>query len=280
MKTTQAVITAAARNQRTLPLQRLVDRDGVSKSVLQIIVEEALDAGIDSICVVVCPGDESAYRDAAGIHAERLHFVVQSEPRGYGHAVWSARDFVGNAPFLHMVGDHIYIRGEERGCARQILAEAETHACAVSGVQPTRENQLNLFGAIGGKRVAGTPHLYAVETVAEKPTPTEAEQTLLVPGLRAGHYLCFFGIHVFTPRVMELLDEAVSTQTGTIQLSPVLRTLAQRERYLAVEAVGRRYPVDAKYGLFIAQLALGLSGSERDTLLTSICELLAQRERG
>lgn len=280
MKTTQAVITAAARNQRTLPLQRLVDRDGISKSVLQIIVEEALDAGIDSICVVVCPGDESAYRDAAGNHAERLHFVAQSEPRGYGHAVWSAREFVGNAPFLHMVGDHIYIRGEERGCARQILAEAEAHSCAVSGVQPTRENQLNLFGAIGGKRVTGTPHLYEVETVAEKPTPTEAEQTLLVPGLRAGHYLCFFGIHVFTPRVMELLDEAVSTQTGTVQLSPVLRTLAQRERYLAVEAVGRRYPVDAKYGLFIAQLALGLSGSERDTVLTGVCELLAQRERG
>ena len=280
MKTTKAVITAAARNQRTLPLQRLVDRDGISKSVLQIVVEEALNAGIDSICVIVCPGDEAAYRDAVGTHAERLHFVAQTEPRGYGHAVWSARRWVGNEPFLHMVGDHIYIRSEARGCARQILAEAEACSCSVSGVQPTRENQLNLFGTVGGKRVAGTPHLYQVETVVEKPTPTEAEQTLLVPGLRTGHYLCFFGIHVFTPRVMELLDEAVAGQTGNVQLSPVLDTLAQRERYLAVETVGKRYPVDAKYGLFIAQLALGLSGSERDIVLTSVCELLAQRERG
>jgi UTP--glucose-1-phosphate uridylyltransferase len=277
MKTTRAVITAAARNQRTLPLQRLVDRDGTAKSVLQILVEEALEAGIESICVVVCPGDEAAYRDAAGIHAERLQFAAQPEPRGYGHAIWTARPFVGNEPFLHMVGDHIYIRTNQECSARQIVAEAEAHSCAVSGVQPTRENQLNLFGAVGGKRVQGTKHLYQIETVAEKPTPTEAEQTLLVPGLRAGHYLCFFGIHVFTPLVMQLLDEAVTNQTGNVGLSPVLNTLAQRERYLAVEAEGKRYPIDAQYGLFTAQLALGLSGTDRDALLTTLCELLAQK---
>lgn len=277
MKTTRAVITAAARNQRTLPLQRLVDRDGTAKSVLQILVEEALDAGIESICVVVCPGDEAAYRDAAGTHAERLEFAAQSDPRGYGHAIWTAKQFVGDEPFLHMVGDHIYIRANEQSSARQIVREAETHDCAVSGVQPTRENQLNLFGAVGGKRVAGTTHLYQIETVAEKPTPTQAEQSLLVPGLRAGHYLCFFGIHVFTPLVMQLLDEAVTTQNGSIGLSPILNTLAQRERYLAVEAQGKRYPIDAQYGLFTAQLALGLSGTDRDTLLTTLCELLAQK---
>src|SRR5579872_4708990 len=149
MKTTKAVITADARSQRTLPIQTLVDRDGAQKSVLCIIVEEALRAGIEDICVVVCPGDEGAYREAAGDHAGRLHFVEQAHPLGYGHAVYCARDFVGDESFLHMVGDHIYISGGDKGCAQQFVEMARTHSCAVSGVQPTRENLLPYFGAVG-----------------------------------------------------------------------------------------------------------------------------------
>ena len=281
MKTTKAVITAAARNQRALPLQTLVDRDGMTKSVLGIIVEEALRAGIEDIALVICSGDEAAYREAAGEHAGRLHFVPQVEPRGYGHAVYCAHEFVGDAPFLHMVGDHIYVSGEAKGCARQLVETAEAQNCAVSGVQPTRENLLPYFGAVGGQRVSGAQLLYQIERVLEKPTPTEAEQSLLVPGLRSGHYLCFFGMHVLTPLVMELLRQRVETQNDApIQLSPVLAELATHERYLALEAQGRRYPVDARYGLLTAQLALALSGKERDEVLTMLCELLAQRELG
>lgn len=280
MKTTKAVITAAARNQRTLPLQTLVDRDGVTKSILSILVEEALRAGMEAICVVVCPGDETAYREAAGDHAGRLHFVPQAEPLGYGHAVYCAREFVGAEPFLHMIGDHIYISDSEKGCAQQLVEVAQAQACAVSGVQPTRENLLPYFGAVGGQRVKGTQDLYEIERVLEKPTPTEAEQSLMVPGLRAGHYLCFFGMHLFTPAVMEILAQHVERNQGQggIALSPVLAELAARERYLALEAKGRRYPVDVRYGLLTAQLALGLSGQDRDEVLTALCELLAQRE--
>lgn len=292
MKITKAVITAASRDQRTLPLQTLVDRDGHQKSVLQIIVSEARGAGIDDICIVVCPGDEAAYRAAAGEGASQLHFVSQSEPLGYGHAVHCAHEFTDNEPFLHMVGDHVYLSTVAIGCAKQVVEAGATHSCAVSGVQPTRENLLPFFGTVGGARVRGTKDLYTVERVVEKPTPTEAEQTLLVPGLRTGHYLCFFGIHVLTPTVMELLHRRVheldsshmSTHAGSerrsIALSPVLTELARHERYLALETQGRRYPVDARYGLFNAQLALALSGQDRDEVLSGLCELLAQREIG
>ena len=71
----RAVITAAGKNQRMLPLQSLVDRDGAAKTALAIIVEEVLSAGIDEICVVVLPGDQAAYTAAAGKHASRLEFV-------------------------------------------------------------------------------------------------------------------------------------------------------------------------------------------------------------
>src|SRR5207249_10179788 len=111
----KAIITAAGRNQQALPLQSLVDRDGVEKKALEIILEEAVGAGAEEICLVVAPGDEPAYRRAAGGHAPRLHFAVQPEPRGYGHAVLMAREFVGGRPFLHMVGDHLYTaRGDAR----------------------------------------------------------------------------------------------------------------------------------------------------------------------
>src|SRR5581483_5969943 len=95
----KAIITAAGKNQRTLPLQTLVDRDGSPKTALTIIVEEVLKAGLEEICVVVSPGDEAAYRAAAGVHAGRVQFVEQPKPQGYGHAVHCARDFAGGQPF-------------------------------------------------------------------------------------------------------------------------------------------------------------------------------------
>ena len=278
MKITKAVITAAGRNQRTLPLQMLVDRDGSQKSVLYIVLEEALRAGVDDICVVVCPGDEAAYHQAAGDLGQELRFVAQEQPLGYGHAVYCARDFVAGEPFLHMIGDHIYLSDEERGCAQQMVEVAESQDCAVSAVQPTRENLLPYFGSIGGRRVQGAKDLYVIERVIEKPTPTEAEQSLLIPGLRMGYYLCFFGMHILTPVVMELLEQHVAHDEGQggIQLSPVLDRLAGRERYLALETRGRRYPVDARYGLLTAQLALALDGGDRDEVLAGLVELLAQ----
>lgn len=280
MTITHAVITAAAPSQRALPLQTLVDQEGRVRPLLSILVEEVLRAGIEDICIVVNPDDVLAYRGAAGEHASRLCFVPQEQAQGYGHAIWCARSFVKDAPFLHMIGDHIYVSRDAPGCASQIIAVAEAQACAVSGVQPTRESLLPYFGTVGGQRVPGTQNLYAIERVAEKPTPTEAEQTLLVPGLRAGHYLCFFGLHVLTPTVMELLDESVQLSAGSssVQLSPALNALAQREKYLALEAKGRRYPVDAPYGLLTAQLALALSGRDREEVLAILNELLVQRE--
>ncbi len=283
MKISKAVITAAGRNQRTLPLQTLIDRDGVQKSVLAIIAEEVLRAHIEEICVVVCPGDESAYADAVGEHATRLTFIPQPEPFGYGHALYCTRDFVGGEPFLHLVGDHLYVSRSQLGCAEQLVEVAQNEACAVSAVQASRESLLPYYGAVGGQRVPGRQDLYAIQDVIEKPTPTEAEQRLLVPGLRAGHYLCFFGMHVLTPTVMEILGRHVAPLRtpgahGGATLALALAELASRERYLALERPWWRYDVGVKYGLLSAQLSLALSGADRDQVLAQLLELLALRE--
>ena len=281
MNISKAVITAAGRQQRTLPLQTLIDSDGTEKPVLRIIVEEALQAGIDEICVVVQPGDEVEYSKATGDHAGRLHFVAQDEPLGYGHAVFCAREFVGDDLFLHLVGDHLYVSRTDTGSAEHLVALATKEACAVSAVQATRESLLPYYGAIGGQRMAGTSDLYQINLVVEKPTPTEAEQTLIVPGLRAGHYLCFFGMHVLTPTVMDILGHLIKEADGErqISLSEALNTLAGREQYLALEKHDWRYDVGVKYGLLMAQLALALNGNDRDEVLSKLLELLALREQ-
>ncbi len=275
----RAIITAAGKSQRTLPLQTLVDRDGQTKTALAILVEEVLAAGIEELCVVVCPGDEDAYRAAAGEHAKRLEFVEQKQPLGYGHAISCGAKFAGKKPVLLLVGDHLYVSGEVRRCAQQLVEVAAKENCAVSAVQATHESKLPYYGAIGGRLVAARKGLYEITEVTEKPTPTEAEQRLIVPGLRAGHYLCFFGMHVLTPSVMALLAEEVTAAgpRGGVHLSATLAKLARKERYLAVELAGRRYDIGANYGLLTAQLALALSGKDRDEVLTGLVELLAQR---
>lgn len=279
MEIKRAVITAAARHQSTLPLQSLVDRHGHTRTALAILLEEISQAGIAEVAVVVPPGAHQAFLAAAGAEGRRLTFVEQSEPLGYGHAVWCARAFTGDQPFLLLVGDHLYVSGQKKSCAQQLVEIAAAEHCAVSAVQPTHESKLPYYGAVGGRRVAGRRELYEITDVLEKPTPTEAEQRLAVPGLRAGHYLCFFGMHVLTPTVMRLLDALVQTGRQPVQLSAALAQLPDQERYLACELAGRRYDIGVKYGLLTAQLALALEGDDREEVLALLVELLAQRAR-
>jgi UTP--glucose-1-phosphate uridylyltransferase len=273
----KAIITAASKTQRTLPLQTLVDRDGVTKTALRILIEEILSAGIEEICVVVCPGDQTAYTTAAGGQGGRLQFVEQKTALGYGHAVACAREFAGRVPFLLLVGDHLYVSGRKRA-AQQLVEIAGAENCAVSAVQATHESKLPYYGSIGGRLVAGRKGLYEISEVLEKPTPTEAEQRLIVPGLRAGHYLCFFGMHVLTPVVMDMLEEEVARASkGGVHLTAALARLAKRERYLACELEAHRYDIGVKYGLLTAQMALALDGQDRDEVLSGLVELLARR---
>jgi UTP--glucose-1-phosphate uridylyltransferase len=278
MEIRKAVITAAGKSQRQLPLQSLVDRDGATKTALAIIIEEVLRAGVESIAVIIAPGDSAAFRAAAGPHAGRLTFIEQPQPLGYAHAIHSAASFTGNDPFLLLVGDHLYLSHTGQGCAEQLLATARAEKCAVSAVQSTHESQLGYYGAVGGKLVDAARRLYQVDTVLEKPTPTEAEQKIDVPGLRAGYYLCFFGMHVLTPAVHRILAglfaKSAGRETG-VHLRAALAQLASTERYLAAELEGRRYDFGVKYGLLTAQLALALAGKDRDEVLRGLVELMA-----
>ena len=279
MWTKKAVITAAGAAQRRLPLQTLVDRDGVTRTVLAILVREVLAAKIEQICVVVSPGDEALYSEAVPDYRDALCFVPQPEPRGYGDALWRTRDFIGSDSFLHLVGDHVYL-GRPPGCAAELVRVSESEAACVSAVRATPERLLSSFGVVGGRPVGGRPGLYQVETVLEKPTPTVAEQRVIVPGLRSGHYLAFFGMHVLTPGVLDEIGRMLTeSPEPRVTLSDALAAIATREKYLALQVNAERYDLGARYGLLTSQLALALNSTDRDEVLAMLVTMLANEQQ-
>jgi UTP--glucose-1-phosphate uridylyltransferase len=150
----------------------------------------------------------------------------------------------------------------------------------VSAVQPTHESKLSYFGAIGGSLFEGRNGLYEVNAVLEKPSPTIAEQQIMTPGLRHGYYLCFLGMHVLTPALIAILrkqNDALG-EGDSLNLSGALDEAAKNSRYLAHAIKGRRYDIDNRYGILMAQLALAMEGKHREEVLSGIIELLAQQQ--
>jgi UTP--glucose-1-phosphate uridylyltransferase len=275
MRVKNAVITAAGANQRHLALQSLVDRDGTTRTVLAILVQEVLSAGIDRICVVVTPGDEVRYAQAVPGTDGLLRFITQPEPRGYADAVWRARDFIGDEPFLHLVGDHIYADRSGSSCASRLVQFAEEQASSVAAVRATHESAMHSFGVIGGHPVSGQPGVFRITSVIEKPTPTVAEQKLHMSSLRLGYYLAFFGMHVLMPEIFKVLEKVVERQSGA-SLSAALALLAEQSQYLGMQVNAGRYDLGTRYGLLNAQLALALSSNDRDEILSMIVGIVAE----
>lgn len=278
MEVRKAVITAGAPFQRSLPLQTFIDQNGTQKAALKILIEEILSAGIEKIAVVIHKGDTPSYQRAVEELGRYVEFIEQDEPLGYAHAVACAASFIGESPFMLLVGDHLYISSCEYSCSKQLLLAAIEAGCSISAVQPTHESLLPYFGTVGGRPLQGKSRFYQIERVIEKPTPTEAEQHLIIPGLRAGYYLCFFGMHVLSPRVISILQEHFkhAVDPRQVELTAALDELAKKEKYLAYIIKGRRYDIGAPYGIFIAQLALALSGKDRDLVLKRIIETLTE----
>jgi UTP--glucose-1-phosphate uridylyltransferase len=309
MKVRKAVITAAARGERLYPvadtIQKamlpVIDIDGLHKPVIQAIAEEAFLSGIEEICVVCAPGDGQRYISAftslrdnlvksyksvdwARQEAEkidhlisRVQFTEQPEPLGYGHAVYCAKDFVNSEPFLLLLGDYLYVSNlVSKRCAAQLIELATQENCSVSAVNPTIEHQIGRYGTLTGKHVPNRNGVYQIEKIIEKPSLSVAELELQTPGLRVGYYLCFFGMHVFTPTVFDILEKQTALGSANILLTPTLQELAETEKYLALEVKGNRYDLSGRQGLLRAQMALGLAGEAHDETLTSMVELLAE----
>jgi UTP--glucose-1-phosphate uridylyltransferase len=309
MRIRKAVITAAARGERLYPvadtIQKamlpIIDIDGLHKPVIQIIAEEAFASGIEELCIVCAPGDGERYMNAfaslrenlvksfrgvdwAKEEAEkvdqllsRIQFAEQEQPLGYGHAVYCAREFVNNEPFLLLLGDYVYVSNLlQKRCAAQLIELATQENSSVSAVNPTIEHQIGRYGTLTGKQVPGHAGVYQIDKIIEKPSLSVAELELQTPGLRVGYYLCFFGMHVFTPAIFDILEKHIARDGSNILLTPALQELADTDKYLALEVKGNRYDLSKKLGWLQAQIALGLAGQAHDETLTAMVDLLAE----
>jgi UTP--glucose-1-phosphate uridylyltransferase len=301
----KAVITAAGRGTRHFPATRtvqkelfpLVDRDGVTKPVLQIVAEEALAAGCERICIVCSPVSEGpvkahfapvspdlrdslASKPALLAEAERLdrlasaiEFAVQPTPEGYGDAVLRSREFVGDDPFLLLLGDHIYVSDGPERCSAFLAKAFRDLNGPLSGVARTPESQLRLFGTVRGEPKGGDPPLYRVADMEEKPSPEIARERLATPGLADGEYLTFFGMHVLTPRVFDHLSERKARdlrEGGEIQLTSSLAEMMREGEYYAAEVPGHRLDMGVPEGFIHTQTVLASrsphAGALRDAL--------------
>lgn len=312
-KVRKAVVTAAGQGLRHFPatqgfqkeLLPLVDRDGTTRPTIQIILQEALDAGIEEICLVVSPQREAQFRgyfrgmlddqlsyfqgkqwaldegERLADLGRRITYAVQREPGGDGHAVFCARDFVGEDPFLLLLGDHVFVPTGGRSCCRQVMDVYDDREAPVSGVQRTGEDFLHLFGTVTGRRLSVDPSVYELSQVAEKPTVEFAEEHLRTRGLRRGEYLCFFGVHVMPPLLFEMLAglirEGRPSRVG-YQLTDALERLRQEDTYLAVEVEGARYDMGMPFGYIQTQLALAINSPARRQVLSWLPNLLTMQD--
>src|SRR6185312_12240388 len=148
---------------------------------------------------------------------------------------------------------------------------------AVTGVQPTLERLLHLFGVIRGEGVDAARGIYRAQLIIEKPSIEVAREKLITPGLPAGNYLAHFGMHVFSPRIFDSLEYLIRNdlrEKGEFQLTAAQEHLRQQtpESYGAVVTQGHRYDTGIPYGLMETQLALALNGVHR----TDMCEAIAR----
>ncbi|WP_071190784.1 UTP--glucose-1-phosphate uridylyltransferase [Trichormus sp. NMC-1] len=262
-KVRKAVIPAAGFGTRLFPATKVVkkelfpiiDQDGRAKPVILAIVEEAITAGITEVGIVVQPEDQEVFIDLfnnppkpelfaklSPDNQEYSHYLqelgskvtilTQSEQLGYGHAVFCAKDWVQNEPFLLMLGDHVYKSNTEKSCARQILDMYEQVNHSVIGLTTMSAQIIHKAGCVAGVWQEFNS-LLSLTKIYEKPTVDYARQNLLVEGIAADEFLCIFGLYLLTPQIFDCLAAHIEQnfrERGEFQLTSCLEELRQLEK--------------------------------------------------
>jgi UTP-glucose-1-phosphate uridylyltransferase/mevalonate kinase len=276
LKVRRVVIPAAGFGTRLFPATKatkkelfpIIDREGIAKPAILLIVEEALEAGLDEVIIIVQENDledfQSFFKSQISIenynklpahfqdYARRIleigrhvSFVVQQTQEGFGHAIFCARDLIGDEPFLLMLGDHLYRSTGDVSCTRQLLDAYQQHGMNILGLRRTPESQIANFGTVTGVWIE-EDRLLNVTEFAEKPTADYARTNLRVPGLPEGEYLTIFGLYIIKPLLFEFLEENIAhnvRERGEFQLTSALDRLRQEDGFLGLTIDGTRYDI-------------------------------------
>jgi UTP--glucose-1-phosphate uridylyltransferase len=249
----------------------------VDKPMIQYIVEEAIKAGIESILIVTGRGKhniedhfDKSYELEAELHKNgksELHSIVtdisnlvnvfyvrQKEPKGLGHAVGCARDFVGNEPFAVLLGDDIIM--SKKPAIGQLMDVYNLHNVSVLGVQRVLDSQVDKYGIIGPTEVQEDTRLHKILGLVEKPSLKDAPSNIAI-----------LGRYIITPEIFKILEQQKPGVGGEIHLTDALKTLSDMQGMYAYEFEGKRYDVGDKLGFLKATVELALSREDLQTEL-------------
>lgn len=287
-KVTKAIIPAAGLGTRFLPATKAMPKEMlpiVDKPTIQYIVEEAIESGVEDIIVVTGKG-KRAIEDHFDIAFElehilegkgkfdilekvrksshvNLHYIRQKEAKGLGHAVWCARNFIGNEPFAVLLGDDIV--EADIPCTRQLIEQYELTGRSVIGVQSVEDDQTHRYGIVDpGDRVG---NLYQVNRFEEKPPQGQAPSNLAI-----------MGRYVLTPDIFEYLGRHERGAGGEIQLTDAIQRLNVAQGVYAYDFQGTRYDVGEKIGFIMTTIDFALRNQELRQPLISGLEELMERE--
>ncbi|MGG3467833.1 UTP--glucose-1-phosphate uridylyltransferase GalU [Neobacillus pocheonensis] len=275
----KAIIPAAGLGTRFLPATKAMPKEMlpiVDKPTIQYIVEEAIESGIEDIIIVTGKGKraiedhfDNAYElEQTLFNKEKfellhkvqepskmadIHYIRQKEPKGLGHAVWCARNFIGNEPFAVLLGDDIV--KAETPCLKQLINEHNRTHSSVIGVKRVPDNETNRYGIVDPIDQKGRS--YQVNNFVEKPELGTAPSNLAI-----------IGRYIFTPEIFMFLDKQEIGAGGEIQLTDAIQKLNQIQRVFAYEFEGKRYDVGEKLGFIETTIEFALENKElRDDLM-------------
>jgi len=272
----KAVIPAAGFGTRLFPATKalkkelfpVVDGQGRAKPVILAIVEEALRAGIEEVCIIVQSQDRELFEEIFCTPppienfnklsrdnqdycrylmevGNRITFLSQDTQEGFGHAVYCARNWVQNEPFLLLLGDHLYTSPTDKSCSRQLLDVYAQSGLSVVAVEETAADHVKNFGCVTGSWKEDQ-QILNVSEFAEKPTADFAREHLGVEGLPDDTFLTVFGQYILNPRIFILLAENIQRnmrERGEFQLTSCLDRLRQEEGFLACRIQGKRFDI-------------------------------------
>ena len=286
MQIKKAIIPAAGLGTRFLPATKAQPKEMlpiVDKPTIQYIVEEAVASGIEDIVIVTGRTKKSIedhFDKSVELEMElekhgkdelleiarpvseiaNIYYIRQKEPKGLGHAVLTAKNFIGDEPFAVLLGDDVIT--SEVPCLRQMMDKYEEYGASILGVQTVGEDQVDKYGIVQGSQIAD--RVYTVENMVEKPNIGEAPSRVAV-----------LGRYIITPAIFPLLEKQEAGAGGEIQLTDALCKLAQTEKMYAYDFVGRRYDVGSKIGFLQATVDFALDRADlRDEFMTYLKEVV------
>ena len=291
-KITKAIIPAAGFGTRFLPATKSQPKEMlpvVDKPTIQYIVEEAVESGIEDILIVI-----GRYKSVIEDHFDRsvelemelekkgkydlleqiqdiagmanIQFVRQKTALGLGHAVYCAKNFIGNEPFAVMLGDDI-VDSPEYPCLKQMMDLYEREQCSILGVKEVALQDIHKYGVVDGDKIA--EGLYTVRSLVEKPKAEAAPSNVAI-----------MGRYIITPAIFDILEKTAPGAGNEIQLTDALKTLATKEKMLAYAFKGRRHDVGDKLGFLQATVEFALQREDlRDNFLAYLEQIVREYEK-